>query len=39
MNMRIILSWPYALKTKGRWEDNNKMDLKETGWESVDWIN
>jgi hypothetical protein len=21
-----------------RWEDNIKMDLRETGWEGVDWI-
>jgi len=21
-----------------RWEDNIKMDHKETGWEGVDWI-
>jgi hypothetical protein len=21
-----------------RWEDNIKMDLKEVGWESMDWI-
>jgi hypothetical protein len=22
-----------------RWEDNIKMDLRETGWDDVDWIN
>jgi hypothetical protein len=22
-----------------RWEDNIKMDLGETGWEDMDWIN
>jgi hypothetical protein len=21
-----------------RWEDDNRMDLRETGWEVVDWI-
>jgi hypothetical protein len=21
-----------------RWEDNNRMDLKKTSWEVVDWI-
>jgi hypothetical protein len=21
-----------------RWEDNNRMDLRETGWDGVDWI-
>jgi len=22
-----------------RWEDNNRMDLREIGWEGEDWIN
>jgi hypothetical protein len=21
-----------------RWVDNNKMDLRETGWDVIDWI-
>jgi hypothetical protein len=25
-------------KTRRRWEDNIKMDIKEIGWEYVDWI-
>jgi hypothetical protein len=25
-------------KPRNRWEDNIKMDLREKGWESVDWI-
>jgi hypothetical protein len=25
-------------RPKRRWEDNIRMDLKETGWEDVDWI-
>jgi hypothetical protein len=25
-------------KPKSRWEDGIKMDLKQTGWESVEWI-
>jgi len=25
-------------RSKQRWEDNIKMDLKETGWVSMDWI-
>jgi hypothetical protein len=29
MKERIIL------KTRPRWEDNMKMDLKETGWEGT----
>jgi len=24
-----------TLKTRPRWEDNMKMDLKETGWEGT----
>jgi hypothetical protein len=23
---------------RGRWEDSVKMDLKEKGWDGVDWI-
>jgi hypothetical protein len=31
--------WKRPLKRPGyRWEDNIKMDLRETGWEGVDWI-
>jgi hypothetical protein len=25
-------------RTKVGWEDNIRMDLRETGWEGVDWI-
>ena len=25
-------------KLRGRWEDNIKTDLKEIGWDVVDWI-
>ena len=25
-------------RPRRRWEDNIKMDLKEIGWEDVDWI-
>jgi hypothetical protein len=25
-------------KPRRRWEDNIRMDLRETGWEDVDWI-
>jgi len=38
--------WLENLKGRGRigrprckWEDNIRMDLKEIGWEGVDWIN
>jgi hypothetical protein len=26
-------------KLRRRWEDNIKMDLEETGWEGVYWMN
>jgi hypothetical protein len=26
-------------KPRGRWEDNIKMDLREVGWDDMDWIN
>ena len=27
-----------VLKSQCEWEDNSKMDLKEMGWERMDWI-
>jgi hypothetical protein len=27
------------VEDRRRWKDNIKMDLKEAGWEVVDWIN
>jgi hypothetical protein len=26
-------------RPRHRWEDNIKMDLREVGWEGMDWIN
>jgi hypothetical protein len=26
-------------RPRRRWEDNIKMDLREDGWEGMDWIN
>jgi len=26
------------IRPRGRWEDNTGMNLKETGWEIVDWM-
>jgi hypothetical protein len=26
-------------RPRRRWEDNIKMDLREVGWEGMDWIN
>jgi hypothetical protein len=28
---------PYV-RSRRRWEDGIRMDLRETGWESIDWI-
>jgi hypothetical protein len=25
-------------RPRRRWEDNNRMELREIGWEVVDWI-
>jgi hypothetical protein len=39
---RIFLENPEGMRPLGRprrkWVDNIKMDLTETGWEGVDWI-
>jgi hypothetical protein len=39
---RILVGRPEGRTPLGRprrrWEDNIKMDLKEMGWEGVDWI-
>jgi hypothetical protein len=39
---RAVLGKPEGEKllrgSRYRWEDNVKMDFKETGWEDVDWI-
>jgi hypothetical protein len=38
---RILLGIPEGRRPLGRprrrWEDNIKMDLREVGWESMDW--
>jgi hypothetical protein len=28
----------HSLRPRRRWEDNIRMDLREIGWEGVDWI-
>jgi len=33
-NLREETTW----KTRHRWEDNIRMDLREVWWEDVDWI-
>jgi hypothetical protein len=30
--------WPLK-RPRRRWEDNNKIDLREIGWDGMDWIN
>jgi hypothetical protein len=38
---RVLVGKPeerYYFKTKSRCEDNIKMDVKEIGWETADWI-
>jgi hypothetical protein len=39
---RILVEKPEGKKPvrrpKRRWEDNNKMDLREIGWGGMDWI-
>jgi hypothetical protein len=38
----ILIGEPEGKRPLGRprhrWEDNIKMDLKEMGWEGVDWL-
>jgi hypothetical protein len=34
-----LVGKPESKGPKHRWEDNNKMDLEEILWDSVDWIN
>jgi hypothetical protein len=40
---RALVGKPERRRTLGRprrrWEDNIKMDLREVGWEGMDWIN
>jgi len=39
---KIFVREPEGKRTLGRprrrWEDNIRMDLRETGWEVVDWF-
>jgi hypothetical protein len=39
MSFRGALHWKRPLGTpRFRWEDNIGMDLREIGWEGVDWM-
>jgi hypothetical protein len=31
--------WWESQKERDHWEDNIRMDLREIGWDGVDWIN
>jgi hypothetical protein len=33
-----VKGWGQLGQPRHRWEDNIKMDMKETGWEGMDWI-
>jgi hypothetical protein len=39
---RVLLGKPEGKRPLGRprrrWVDNNKMNLRETGWDGMDWI-
>jgi hypothetical protein len=39
---RILVGKPEGKRPLGRprrrWEDNNRMDLREIGWGGIDWI-
>jgi hypothetical protein len=39
---RILVRKPEGKRPLGRpkrtWVDNTEMDLRETGWDSIDWI-
>jgi hypothetical protein len=35
----ILVGRPEGGRTRRRWEDNIKMDLREVGFGDVDWIN
>jgi hypothetical protein len=38
VNISVLVYWFPLGRPRRRWEDGIKMDLRETGWESVDWI-
>jgi hypothetical protein len=39
---RVLVGKPEEKRPLGRprrrWDDNNKMDFQEVGWESMEWI-
>jgi hypothetical protein len=35
---RIWVGKPERKRPLGRWEDNIRRDLRETGWGGMDWI-
>jgi hypothetical protein len=35
---RVLVGKPEGKRPLGRWVDNIKMDLREIGWDGMDWI-
>jgi hypothetical protein len=35
---RILVGKPKGKRPRRRWEDNSKTDLREIGWNGMDWI-
>jgi hypothetical protein len=35
---KILVGKPQGKRPKRRWEDNIKMDLGDSGWGGMDWI-
>jgi hypothetical protein len=35
---RILVRKPERMRQRHRWVDNIKMDLREIGWDVMDWI-
>jgi hypothetical protein len=35
---RVLLGKPEGKRSRRRWVDNIKMDLRETGWDGAVWI-
>jgi hypothetical protein len=35
---RILVGKPEGNRPRRRWVDNIKMDLREIGWDGMDWI-
>ena len=38
INLRFVQTMHLCVSCKSEWKDNTKMDLKNVGWGSMDWI-